>query len=86
MEADAALVLTAKVYEEHGLVIEKVVAHDDSSLKAAVRHSYATKEKHPDLFPGYEWPHISKGNKKNKDGGLLPLHIPKLGWLADPTH
>eukprot|EP00957_Ditylum_brightwellii_P142930 10890144-Ditylum_brightwellii.AAC.1 len=34
MEADAALVLTTKVYEEHGLVIEKNVADDNSSMKA----------------------------------------------------
>jgi len=86
MEADAALVLTTKMYEEHGLVINKVVADDDSSMKAVVCHSYAAKEKRPDLFPGYKWPRTSKGNQKNKDGGLLPLHIPEPGWLADPTH
>eukprot|EP00957_Ditylum_brightwellii_P079233 6026072-Ditylum_brightwellii.AAC.1 len=55
-------------------------------MKAVVRHSYAVKEKCPDLFPGYEWPCTSKGNQKNKNGRLLPLHIPVPGWLADPTH
>eukprot|EP00957_Ditylum_brightwellii_P046395 3521524-Ditylum_brightwellii.AAC.1 len=24
--------------------------------------------------------------KKEQCGGLLPLHIPELGWLADLTH
>eukprot|EP00957_Ditylum_brightwellii_P115660 8822275-Ditylum_brightwellii.AAC.1 len=86
METDATFVLTTKVYEEHGLVVEKVVADDGSSIKAVVCHSYDAKGKRPDLFPGYEWPRTSKENQKNKDGGLLPLHIPEPGWFADPTH
>eukprot|EP00957_Ditylum_brightwellii_P084421 6419501-Ditylum_brightwellii.AAC.1 len=66
MEADAALVLTTKVYEKHGLVIKKVAADDDSSMKAVVCHLHAAKEKRPDLFPGYEWPHTSKGKKEQR--------------------
>eukprot|EP00957_Ditylum_brightwellii_P113712 8670094-Ditylum_brightwellii.AAC.1 len=79
MDADTSLVLTTKVHEEHGLVVGKVVADDDSSMKAVVLHLYAAKEKCPDLFPGYEWPCTPKRNKKNRNGGLLPLHIPDPG-------
>eukprot|EP00957_Ditylum_brightwellii_P045837 3477365-Ditylum_brightwellii.AAC.1 len=60
MEADAALVPTTKMYEEHGLVIKTILADDNILIEAAKHHSYAEKGKLPDLFPGYDWPHISE--------------------------
>eukprot|EP00957_Ditylum_brightwellii_P125567 9571198-Ditylum_brightwellii.AAC.1 len=61
-----------------------MVADDDSSMKALVRHSYeGKKEKH--LFPLWLWPHTSEGQKKTSTC-MLPLHIPEPKWFADPTH
>eukprot|EP00957_Ditylum_brightwellii_P096196 7328268-Ditylum_brightwellii.AAC.1 len=41
MEADACLILTTMLYQEQGVVVDKIVADDDSSIKAVVCHSYA---------------------------------------------
>ena len=65
--------------------MDKIVADDDSSMKALVRHSYAKKEMRKDLFPAFVWPR-TKENQKKKDTGQLDLEIPQPGWLADPTH
>eukprot|EP00957_Ditylum_brightwellii_P128240 9780423-Ditylum_brightwellii.AAC.1 len=51
MEADAALELTTRMYKEHHVVVEKIVADDNSTMKENMRHSYKEKEKHKDLFP-----------------------------------
>eukprot|EP00957_Ditylum_brightwellii_P030090 2277619-Ditylum_brightwellii.AAC.1 len=73
------------MYKEHHVVVEKIVADDDSAMKAIVRHSYEEKEKHKDLFPLWAWPCITEGQKKTSIG-MLPLHIPEPGYLTDPTH
>ena len=85
MESDAALELTIRMYEEQHVFVEKIVADDDSTMKANVRHSYEEKEKKKGLFPLWSWPCTTEGQKKTSTG-MLPLHIPEPGWLADPTH
>eukprot|EP00957_Ditylum_brightwellii_P182253 13884738-Ditylum_brightwellii.AAC.1 len=72
------------MYEESGLVIDKIVTDDDSLMNVVVFHLYTAKEKCLDLFLDINFPlHLKK---TNKNGGLFNLHIPELGWLADPTH
>eukprot|EP00957_Ditylum_brightwellii_P184489 14052100-Ditylum_brightwellii.AAC.1 len=68
MEADAALIVTRRLYNEKGFVLEKIVVDDDSSMNALLCHSYAEKLKRPDLFPNFTWPRTEKGQKK-KDCG-----------------
>eukprot|EP00957_Ditylum_brightwellii_P170398 12970681-Ditylum_brightwellii.AAC.1 len=51
MKADAALELTKRMFANHPIYIEKLVANDDSGMKALVRHSYKEKEKEKHLFP-----------------------------------
>eukprot|EP00957_Ditylum_brightwellii_P117737 8982047-Ditylum_brightwellii.AAC.1 len=65
--------------------MDKLVAGNDSSLKALVCHSYAKKEMRKDLLPAFAWPRM-KENQKKKDTGQLDLEIPHPGWLADPAH
>mmetsp|Transcript_37363 Transcript_37363/g.54638 ORF Transcript_37363/g.54638 Transcript_37363/m.54638 type:complete len:456 (-) Transcript_37363:846-2213(-) len=85
MEANAALEVTKRMFADHPIYIEKIVADDDSSMKALVRHSYEEKEKENHLFPLWSWPCTSEGQKKTSTC-MLPLHIPEPKWLADPTH
>eukprot|EP00957_Ditylum_brightwellii_P113382 8645626-Ditylum_brightwellii.AAC.1 len=73
------------MYEEQHVVMEKIVADNNSTMKANVRHSYEEKKKNKDLFPLWSWPCTAEGLKKTSTG-MLPLHIPEPGWLADPTH
>eukprot|EP00957_Ditylum_brightwellii_P176126 13411358-Ditylum_brightwellii.AAC.1 len=64
MESNATLELTIRMYKEHHVVAEKIVADDDSTMKAIVRHSYEEKEKHKDLFPLWSWPCTREGQKR----------------------
>eukprot|EP00957_Ditylum_brightwellii_P004577 347877-Ditylum_brightwellii.AAC.1 len=68
MEADAALELTKRLYKDKPIVIKKIVADDDSLMKAILRHSYKEKESNKVLFPNYVWPRTTNGQKK-KDLG-----------------
>eukprot|EP00957_Ditylum_brightwellii_P094373 7186038-Ditylum_brightwellii.AAC.1 len=85
MEASAPLLLTKEMFQNQNVVIDKIVADDDSSMKAAVQYSWAEKDTRKDLFPEFAWP-VTKEGKKKKSTSLLPLDIPEPGCLADPTH
>eukprot|EP00957_Ditylum_brightwellii_P164671 12537842-Ditylum_brightwellii.AAC.1 len=41
MEANAALILTRQLHKEKGVLLKKIVADGNSSMKALLRHSYA---------------------------------------------
>ena len=81
MEATAALRLVKNQYEKNGLIVEYVVADDDSSMRATLRHSFREKQA---VDPAWEWPRIL--GKRCRDVGKLPLDIPEPKFLADPTH
>ena len=76
MESTAALLLTIKLYDEKGVAVEEIVADDDSSMKAIVRHSFDEKKERKDLFPDWTHPTTTDGKLKPSTG-LLPLHIPE---------
>eukprot|EP00957_Ditylum_brightwellii_P116419 8880522-Ditylum_brightwellii.AAC.1 len=84
MESAAALMLTIKMHKEENILVEAIVADNDSSMKSVVRHSFQEKEARKDLFPTCVWP--KTGNTKQKSTGQPPLHIPEPRWHADPTH
>ena len=50
MESTAALLLTIKLFVEKGVAVEEIVADDDSSMKALVRHSYDEKKHEKTCF------------------------------------
>ena len=50
MEADACLIMTSRLYNEKEVSVEAIVADDDSTMKAIVRHSYKKKRLVP-TFP-----------------------------------
>eukprot|EP00957_Ditylum_brightwellii_P155078 11804808-Ditylum_brightwellii.AAC.1 len=56
-------------------------------MKALLRHSYEERQANKENFL---WPQApSKNGKfgaKLRDTGKLPIAVPKLKWLADPTH
>eukprot|EP00957_Ditylum_brightwellii_P196284 14954870-Ditylum_brightwellii.AAC.1 len=56
MEADAAFVLTQRLYHEKNVLVQKIVADDNSSMKAILRHSYQQKLENCHLFPNFVWP------------------------------
>eukprot|EP00957_Ditylum_brightwellii_P022116 1668509-Ditylum_brightwellii.AAC.1 len=85
MEASAALLLTKEMFQIQNVIIDKIVADDDSSMNAVAWHSWAEKDTRKDLFPEFAW-HVTKEGGKKKITGLLPLDIPEPGWLTDPTH
>eukprot|EP00957_Ditylum_brightwellii_P143950 10969028-Ditylum_brightwellii.AAC.1 len=76
MEADAALELTKMLYMDKPVLLEKIVADNDSSMKTILQHSYKEKESNKALFPNYIWPRTTNRQKK-KGLRQLPLHIPE---------
>ena len=75
MEAHSALLLTKRIFKRN-IYLEKIVADDDSSINAVVRHSYKEKENDKINFPHFQWP-LTQDGKKKTDNGLLSLHIPE---------
>ena len=85
MEADAALLLTVKMFDAKNVEVEKIVTDNDSSMKANVRYSFEEKAQRKDLFPEYQHPRTDNG-KLRPSTGILPLHVPEPQWLVDPNH
>ena len=88
MEAHAALELTKEAKIRRGFIVGCIVADDDSSMKALVRHSYTERQAND---PNYKWPRLRPKKpgtlgSKLRDTGKLPLEVPEPTWLADPTH
>eukprot|EP00957_Ditylum_brightwellii_P109013 8316094-Ditylum_brightwellii.AAC.1 len=48
IESAAALILTVKMYDEEIVLVEAIVADDDSSMKSVVGHSFQEKEARKD--------------------------------------
>eukprot|EP00957_Ditylum_brightwellii_P009083 686778-Ditylum_brightwellii.AAC.1 len=88
MEAHTALELTKEAKLCRGFIVGCVIADDNSSMKALVRHLYTECQANN---PSYKRPRIclkkpgTLGSKLH-DTGKLPLDVPKPTWLADPTH
>ena len=85
MEAHAALELVKHAKRHRGFIVGCVVADDDSSMKALLRHSY-TELVANNL--GYKWPRLCPKKPgtlgvKLRDTGKLPLDIPEPSWLAE---
>eukprot|EP00957_Ditylum_brightwellii_P195488 14894910-Ditylum_brightwellii.AAC.1 len=53
MEAHTALELTIEAKLCRGFIVGCIVADDDSSMKALVRHSYTERQAND---PSYKWP------------------------------
>ena len=88
MEAHAALELTKEAKIRRGFIVGCIVADDNSSMKALVRHSYTERQANN---PNYKWPRLCPKKpgtlgSKLRDTRKLPLEVPNLTWLADPTH
>jgi hypothetical protein len=88
MEATMALELIIQAKCQHGFIVGFIIADDDSSMRATLKHSY----KHLSAtMPGFVWPcatpkEVGKLGAKLRDTGKLPLDVPQPKWLADPTH
>eukprot|EP00957_Ditylum_brightwellii_P016098 1212241-Ditylum_brightwellii.AAC.1 len=88
MEAYTALELVEHAKCHRGFIVGCIVANNDSSMKALLRHSYTELVANS---PNYKWPRIYPKKPdtlgvKLRDAGKLPLDIPEPSWLADPTH
>eukprot|EP00957_Ditylum_brightwellii_P068657 5212099-Ditylum_brightwellii.AAC.1 len=88
MEAHTALELVKNAKSHRGFIVGCIVADDDSSLKALLRHLYTELMA---INPKYKWPRICAKKPgtfvvKLRDTRNLPLDISEPSWLADPTH
>ena len=85
MEPQSILEMVVDLYDSHHVVVDKIVADDDSSIKAKLRYST------DDYYTKFgEYPMVVDRNgelKRRPNKGALPLRIPKQpGFLADPNH
>ena len=88
MEAEMVLEMTIDAERKKRFLVGCIIADDDSSMRAKLRHSYEALQ---NTVPGYVWPRAPP-NKEGKLGpklrntGKLPLHLPMPKFLADLTH
>ena len=64
--------------------IKKIVCDDDASVRANLRHSWRALIAEGKMDEK-DWSRTAS-NYCKKDHGQLPLYIPELTFLADPTH
>jgi hypothetical protein len=90
MEPLACLAMVVNLFEQYNVVVQRIVADDDSSTRALLKWSNADyminhRTNVPPTIP------ISKGPNKGKphprpDKGRLPASIPEPIFVADPGH
>ena len=88
--------MVKNIHKLSDVAVTAIVADDDSTFRAKIRHSYQAKIDSPD-FPSHaqdSWPRreIKRGKRagkfeKLKDCGTSPLHVPEVAMdCADPSH